>query len=319
MRNNFSLGDLEAFVAVGHHLNFRTAARSLNISPSALTRRIQKLETTLDTRLLVRTTRGVRLTISGMQIYARSQELMADLGELLDASQAGRRFLHKITIACTYSISQTLVPVAIKRFSQAFPNVFVEVLTPGPTEVLDHVRRGVADFGITDMGLKDPSLEFQPLFEELVVLAAPTTHRFSTRREVRWVEITKEPFVAVTKRSPLRVLLDFELSKARINISICHEVGNIHSALKCVAVGLGVTAATELSVSTAAASVVAVPLASPEISCSRALIRPRDKFMRPAVNAFWHLLSEELDDIKRLVETEVGRASSTRPIRDSST
>ena len=68
MRKNISVGDVEAFVTVASHLNFRTAAEALSISASALSRRLQKLEGALDAQLLARTTREVKLTVAGMQV-----------------------------------------------------------------------------------------------------------------------------------------------------------------------------------------------------------------------------------------------------------
>lgn len=298
MRNNFSLGDVEAFVAVADHLNYRAAAQSLNISPSALTRRVQKLEDTLNTKLLMRSTREVKLTLSGMEIYARSQELINEISELLDAGQVGRQVPRKITIAATYSHSQTFIPYAAKAFSEKFPNVSIQIMTPRPTEVLDLVRHGVADFGITDMGFKEPTLEFFPIFDERVVLAVPLNHAFAGRDKVSWHEVANERFIAVTKSAPLRVLLDFELARAHANISTFHEVGNIHSALSCVAVGLGVTAATEFAAKLPGYSIATVPLVAPDIVCCRALIRPRDKSMRPTAKAFWELLTSEPNEFR---------------------
>ena len=76
------------------------------------------------------------------------------------------------------------------------------------------VRRGDADFGITDMGLQEPRLEFLPTFSERIVLAVPADHQLVGRSRVEWDEIANERFISVWKGAPTRVLLDFELAKA---------------------------------------------------------------------------------------------------------
>ena len=63
------LGAIEAFVAVGNHLNFSAAAGDLGISASALSRRISKLEERLNCRLFQRSTRHVSFTEAGLQFF----------------------------------------------------------------------------------------------------------------------------------------------------------------------------------------------------------------------------------------------------------
>ena len=59
------LHQLRCFLAVADELHFGRAARRLEILPSALSRDIRLLETSLGTRLLVRTTRNVMLSQDG--------------------------------------------------------------------------------------------------------------------------------------------------------------------------------------------------------------------------------------------------------------
>ncbi len=302
MKHNFSMLDLEAFVAVGSHLNYRAAAQSLNISPSALSRRIQKLENMLNTQLLIRSTRDVKLTIPGKEIHSRAQTILADIEELLDSGRKGDQGTTSVTVACTSLYTQMFMPEAVRRFSGIFPNVPVRFITPGVTVILDAVRGGTADFGIGDMGLKEPSLEFIPIFNDRIVLAAPADHKFVGREDVTWAEISGEKYISVSRGSPLRSLLDFELAKSQTDISIFYEVSNSSAALSAVAAGLGVTAVSELATRSFARPIYTAPLSEPEISCSRALIRARGRFMRPTAEALWNLLVTEWDQILKSME-----------------
>lgn len=62
---NFDFNDLYAFRALMEYGSFRLAAESICLSQSALSRRIEKLETALGNRLFDRTTRRVTLTLYG--------------------------------------------------------------------------------------------------------------------------------------------------------------------------------------------------------------------------------------------------------------
>ncbi len=306
MKHNFSMLDLEAFVAVGSHLNYRAAAQSLNISPSVLSRRVKKLERTLNTQLLIRTTRDVKLTIPGKEIYARAQLILADVEELLDSGKDSNQYATSVTIGCTNLYTPKFMPESVRRFSRVFPNIPVQVITPGVTGILDAVRGGTADFGVGDMGLEEPSLEFVPTFFDRVVLAVPADHPFVGRDRVEWSEISEERFISVSKGAPLRAMLDFELAKSGSKISIFHEVGNSFTALSFVTSGLGITAVTELAARSFSRPIATIPLVSPEVVCSRALIRARGRFMRPAAEAFWELLTVEWADIVGSMKMEDG-------------
>ena len=166
----------------------------------------------------------------------------------------------------------------------------MRVIGASSTEVLDAVRRGDADFGISDMGVQESSLEFVPAFRERVVVALPVRHRLAGRDEVRWADLRKERYVSVWRGAPIRTLLDFELARARMKISIFYEVRNQHTALGFVAAGLGVTAATELIAGSFSGRLRTSRLVSPEIVCSRALIRRKSKVMHPSAQILWDIL-----------------------------
>lgn len=73
------LQSIEVFAAVAEHGGFSAAARSLAMSPPAVTRSIAALEDHLGVRLLHRTTRSVRLTEAGTRFLEHGQRLLAEL------------------------------------------------------------------------------------------------------------------------------------------------------------------------------------------------------------------------------------------------
>lgn len=297
MRSNVSFSDVEAFVAVAHHLSFRAAALSLNVSPSALSRRIAKLESSLDVSLLVRTTRKVQLTIAGKKFLARAQELMAGIDELLIKGLEDSRPYGRVTVACTNSYSQVFMPAAVARFARRHPKTPVRVIGASAVDVLKAVRNGDADFAITDMGLQEAGLEFVPIGGEKVVLGCPYGHPFAKRKEIDWEGLAEERFISLWPGSPFRVMLDMELARAGKQVSYFYEVHNLHSAISFVAAGLGVTAITDLMIPKKSTLVSTVPLRNPVIYRHRALVRAGDRKMRSIAQEFWDMFLTEWDEI----------------------
>ncbi|MGI9512415.1 MAG: LysR family transcriptional regulator [Anderseniella sp.] len=77
---------IQVFIAVADKRGFAAAARSLNISPPAVTRTVSMLEDDLGTPLFVRTTRSVRLTESGERFLEDARRILLELEEAQDAA-----------------------------------------------------------------------------------------------------------------------------------------------------------------------------------------------------------------------------------------
>ena len=75
------LADIEAFTAVVASGSFSAAAERLGITKSVVSRRINRLESHLGTRLIRRTTRRLSLTEAGRHFYERAVRILADLEE----------------------------------------------------------------------------------------------------------------------------------------------------------------------------------------------------------------------------------------------
>ncbi|NOK93734.1 LysR family transcriptional regulator, partial [Escherichia coli] len=96
---NFDFNDLYAFRALMEYGSFRLAAESICLSQSALSRRIEKLETALGNRLFDRTTRRVTLTLYGQNFAERSEQLLAHVETVLaDISQVSKARTGLVTV-----------------------------------------------------------------------------------------------------------------------------------------------------------------------------------------------------------------------------
>lgn len=73
---------LQAFAEAARQRSFAKAARELGLTPSAVTKSVQRLEQQLGLRLFQRTTRHVTLTQEGEEYYARCKRVLDELGEL---------------------------------------------------------------------------------------------------------------------------------------------------------------------------------------------------------------------------------------------
>jgi DNA-binding transcriptional LysR family regulator len=273
LRIKFELSDVEAFVVLSRHFSYGKAAKELGVSPSALTRRIQRLEQSLSAELVRRSTRKVQLTLAGERVLQHVTELMGSVDELFLALRGeALRPPPEVTVASALSVTNRLLPRAIERFRAKNQNVHIRVLDCTAREIMEAVRTGEADFGVHYLGSDDPELEFQPIFTERFVVAVHKDHWFANRASVAWRELKDETFISLWKGSGVRMIMDFELARYNLSIKSSCEVHHAHTAANFAEAGLGVAALPEL-VLPVSSELKGIPLVEPSISRMVGIVR----------------------------------------------
>jgi DNA-binding transcriptional LysR family regulator len=124
------LADIEAFLAVARARGFRGAAVQGNVSASALSAALRRLETRLGVRLLNRTTRSVTPTEAGQRLIERLAPLVGDIGSALDSINAYRDS-PTVTLRLNVPsiVARHVLPPIAARFLQAHPGITLDVVT----------------------------------------------------------------------------------------------------------------------------------------------------------------------------------------------
>lgn len=140
------LAELTAFVAIADQRSFRAAARTLGVSPSALSHSMRGLEGRLGVRLFNRTTRSVALTEAGEQLLLRVRPAIADLEDAVNqvASEHDRPS-GSIRISSSEASARQIVRHVLPGFLAAYPDIHVEFVVD--TRLVDIVADGF-DAGI---------------------------------------------------------------------------------------------------------------------------------------------------------------------------
>jgi DNA-binding transcriptional LysR family regulator len=296
MRINVELSEVQAFVAVAEKGSFRAAAESLFISQPALSRRIEKLEAELESRLIERTTRRVALTESGRQFLAHAQVVLAELEKAVQGmSERTLSRTELVTVGCVPSVANNLLPKVILAFVKKHPNVRVKVIDESAGDVLDSVVAGRADFGINFIGTQEAAIDFRAIFTERYVLVVPPAHKLAKRRSIAWSELAGERLISVSQSSGNRMLVDNALARVQQRPLIFYETNHVVGALGLVAAGLGMAVLPELALSkTTSPRLTAVELTNPVINRTLGLIKRKGGKLHPAAQDLSRMLEEAI-------------------------
>jgi DNA-binding transcriptional LysR family regulator len=286
---------VQAFVAVAELGGFGKAARFLNLTQTALTRRVQKLEGYLGVRLLDRTTRSVSLTPVGTDFLPQAQRLVGDLtsmvSRLRDVSRTRRGDL---TLACIPSMAYQWLPAYIRRYALRYPGNRIRILDLSAGPALEAVLQGQAEFGVTILISRHPELAEQPILREPFALFCRDDHPLCREKSVSWRDVREEELIVVSSTSGNRALLDYQLARHRIDVNGAYEVNHPSTALGLVTAGVGTAILPRSTIQEGThPSVRRIPLVRPAIARTIALVRRRKATLSPAAQAFYEMLAEQ--------------------------
>ena len=126
-----------AFMAVVHEGSFARAAERLGIGRSAVSRSVLKLETQLDTRLFLRTTRSTALTAEGQRFFDGCRPGVDRIFQALDEMRELRTGIPRghLRISSTVGFGRKIVAPLLKDFHARYPDITVDlILDDRPTD-----------------------------------------------------------------------------------------------------------------------------------------------------------------------------------------
>ena len=122
------LTGLIAFARAGSLGSYTAAARSLSISPSAVSKSIQRLEKQLGVSLFARTTRSLTLTAEGRDLHERALRLLHDAEEIEQAAKAARTEpAGTLRIAASLPIGLHVIAPVLPQFRRLHPKVNIDL------------------------------------------------------------------------------------------------------------------------------------------------------------------------------------------------
>jgi DNA-binding transcriptional LysR family regulator len=165
-------GELEIFVRSVERGGFSAAARDLNLTPSALSRVVSRLEGVLGVRLLNRTTRKLTTTAEGALFLARCRRILAEYEDAeIEVKRSRERPRGKLLVHAGVGFATNRLVPAMPRFVACYPEVQVDLMVEDRD--IDVVRNGI-DISVRSGLPWNPSLVARKLGEfERVVCASP--------------------------------------------------------------------------------------------------------------------------------------------------
>lgn len=204
--------------------SIRKAAEHLNLTPSALNRRIQDLEAEVGTPLFERRPRGVKLTTAGEMFvrYARSQ--IAD-AERMKSHIEDLRGLRRgpVLMACSQALAFDFLASRIASFQQQHPKVVFDL------QVMDHDKALAAlaaynvDLALVYRPAMWPTLRVIARAPQRLVAIVRSDHPLAGKKTVRLSECSQYPAALPDRTLSGRQILDEVMTRRELRLNALAE------------------------------------------------------------------------------------------------
>ena len=140
---------LKQFVNLAGSLHFGRAAEASNVSPSALSRGIQRLEGELDVALFERNNRNVSLTHAGKVFLEYARGAVGDWDAVRNRLMAETGELHgEVSLYCSVTASYSFLFDILARVRRRHPRIEIKLHTGDPEDAIGRVLAGAEDIAI---------------------------------------------------------------------------------------------------------------------------------------------------------------------------
>jgi len=309
---------LQYLIAIVEHGSYSRAAEALHVSQPTMSQQIKQLEESLQTPLLVRSGRTVRLTDAG-EIYLHNARRA--YGEL----DAGTRAIQEVQNLSRGSLRLGWTPITdyltcplLEKFSRQYPGITLSALEMPADDIEIAVTEDRIDIGIAfskpmSVDAESRGIETSMLFDETLCLAIGNFHQRAGQKErISASELGKESLILLNTDFALRRQVDQYCHEYNITPHIAIETDSLSVIIEMVQTGPHATVLPE-SIIRSQCGLYSIVLAPTLPNQAITMIARRNGYKSPASKAFAELALDWSDH--RLEDTPV-RKMKPCPLSD---
>lgn len=283
--------ELRLFAHLARSLHFGRTSRECHVSPSALSRTVQRLESELGRPLFSRDRRSVELTPAGALLFSHAAETLARFETLKQRLRdAGEQLKGSIQIFASVTACQSFLPDVLANFRTRHPDIHIGLETGYAADALGMLARGKVDVAVAALPERTPpGLVARVLLVTPLVFVAPQQEcevsRLCAERAVPWERVP----IVLPAAGLARASAERFFRRRRTKPNVYGEVAGNEAILSLVSLGCGVGVVPAIVIEKSplreAVRVLASDASLGELRVG--VCAERQKLKLPIVRAFW--------------------------------
>jgi DNA-binding transcriptional LysR family regulator len=193
---------MKYFIEIVEQGSLNKAAQHLYISQPALTKQLGILEKSMNSKLLIRTPNGVKLTASGRYFYERSNTIISMINETINK-------IEKFSAATTFRIGALpnlityFLPKYVDKFKNMNHEVFIDAMDTN-SELIAGLRDNLFNIVFVSDAIETPNFVTIPLIVEPFFAVINSTNYLAKLVEIDFFTIIKERLILYKDPCPIR-------------------------------------------------------------------------------------------------------------------
>ncbi|KKX68450.1 LysR family transcriptional regulator [Pseudomonas putida] len=232
---------LRLFVAVAEELSLTRAGVKEHLSLAAVSKRISDLESHIGCALLYRQHKGVALTPAGQSLLHHARNLMANVEQMhADLSEFSSGVKGHVRIQANASATIEYLPDSLSTFTQAFPEVKIDLEERPSAEIVRSVRDGTTDIGIYAGHLDAHDLEVFSYRRDSLVLVTRKDHPLAKQTTVRMADTLDYEHICFQQDTALHARLQNTAIDLDRSLRIRIQLRSFEAICRMIHAGMGI-------------------------------------------------------------------------------
>ena len=246
------LRQLQSLMAVVEYKSFSKAAEKLFISQPTISTHIRMLEEELNSRLIIRTTKSIEVTMHGRELYECAHQIFSLKDNLVQRWAEENKKIIRVgasTIPADY-----ILPEVLPVFRKHEPDIKFYIHQNDSQNIISGLLNGNFSLGMVGMKQQEKMISFVPFYQDEMVMITPKKERFLNINKDSFSLkdiIFNEPIILREQGSGSKKSIETYFEKMDINeedLQIIARLNDQESIKKLVASGLGISFISEKAV-----------------------------------------------------------------------
>ncbi|MCT8988637.1 HTH-type transcriptional activator IlvY [Shewanella phaeophyticola] len=233
---------LKLYLHLCDSLHFAKTAEQSHVSPSTLSRALQRLEDEVGSKLFERDNRSVTMTHAGLEFKRFAEQTLADWSQLRSRIDPSQQYLRgNLNLYCSVTAAYSHLPALLDRFRRDHPHVDIHLTTGDPANAVSQIQKNRTDIAIIALPEVFPNtLHFTPIDKVPISVIAPLmqcqVQQWVSQSHIDWAKL---PYIVPDHESG-RKRIDQWFKQMGIKPNIYAQVSGQEAIVSMVALGCGV-------------------------------------------------------------------------------
>jgi len=234
-----TLIELRYLVTLAQTQHFGRAAQLCNISQSALSMAVRKLEDDLEVLLFERNKSGIRMTQMGEQIIAQAQRVVAQADAITALAAADKNQLAgELKVGAIFTLGPYLLPQLIPSLKLIASQLSLSCYEGYNSDLRQKLRTAELDAILISQPFTEADILTQEVYSEPLQLVLPPKHALAAKKTVSVEDLHDQTFLLLNEKQCLRIQM-LSAFPAAVNNSI--ECSSLDTLRHMIAQGLGIS------------------------------------------------------------------------------